>query len=69
MENKEIFGMQDGAVVHWNVQDNPDSLEIGTPSKGGAIKIYGNFNDPVAFQEKITNAMAVREFARGIMRD
>ena len=43
---------------------NPDSLEIGTPAKGGAIKVYGNFNDPEAFKTKIHNAAVVRDFAQ-----
>ena len=47
-----------------NINDNPDSLEIGTPSKGGAIKIYGHFNEPEKFKVKIENAKLVREFAQ-----
>jgi len=45
------------------INDNPDSLEIGTPAKGGAIKIYGNFNDVESFKQKIDNAKKVREYA------
>lgn len=43
--------------------ENPDSLEIGTPSKGGALKIYGNFADPEAFKLKVDNARIVKEYA------
>ena len=43
--------------------DNPDSLELGTPSKGGAIKIYGDFAKPDEFKLKIDNAVAVRAYA------
>lgn len=43
--------------------ENPDSIELGTPSKGGAIKVYGNFNDKVAFKKKIDAAVEVREYA------
>ena len=46
------------------VNENPDSLEIGTPSKGGAIKIYGNFADKEAFKKKIDAAKEVREYAQ-----
>jgi len=46
------------------INDNPDSIEIGTPSKGGAVKIYGNFEDKAAFEAKIRNAKEVRQFAR-----
>lgn len=45
------------------VNDNPDSIEIGTPSKQGAIKVYGNFNDLDAFKSKIDNAAALRNYA------
>ncbi len=45
------------------INDNPDSLEIGTPSKGGAIKVYGNFENKEAFKVKIDTAIEVREYA------
>jgi len=43
--------------------ENPDSLEIGTPSKLGAVKIYGDFADAAAFQNKVDNAVTIREYA------
>ena len=43
--------------------ENPDSLEIGTPAKGGAIKVYGDFNDKEIFQKKIDNALELRTYA------
>ncbi|KKL45545.1 hypothetical protein LCGC14_1987920 [marine sediment metagenome] len=46
------------------VNDNPDSIEIGTPAKGGAVKIYGNFDDEAAFKAKIDNAKKVKEYAQ-----
>jgi hypothetical protein len=48
------------------ITENPDSIEIGTPSKGGAIKVYGNFNDLEAFKLKIDAAKAAREYANNI---
>lgn len=44
------------------VNENPDSLEFGTPSKGGAIKIYGNYSNPEVFKKKIDNALEVRKY-------
>jgi len=44
--------------------ENPDSIEIGTPSKGGAIKIYGNFSNAEEFKKKIDSAKEVREYAQ-----
>lgn len=45
------------------INENPDSLEIGTPAKGGAIKIYGNFDNKEAFKSKVDKAIEVREYA------
>ena len=45
------------------ITENPDSLEIGTPSKGGAIKVYGNFSDKEIFKTKIDNALELRSYA------
>lgn len=49
--------------IQKHVTENPDSIEIGTPSKGGAIKIYGNFVDKEAFKRKIDAAKEVKEYA------
>lgn len=46
------------------INENPDSLEIGTPSKGGAIKIYGDFNKPEEFKRKILKAKEVKQYAQ-----
>jgi hypothetical protein len=43
--------------------ENPDSLEIGTPSKGGAIKVYCDFFNPDAAKAKVDNAILVRDYA------
>lgn len=42
--------------------ENPDSIEIGTPSKGGSIKVYGDFFSPEAFKVKIDNAIEIRAY-------
>lgn len=52
------------ALISKNVNENPDSIEIGTPSKGGAIKIYGDFADKETFKKKIDAAKEVREYAQ-----
>ena len=53
--------MEESTQKH--ITENPDSIEIGTPSKGGAIKIYGNFADEEAFKKKIDAAKKVKEYA------
>ena len=42
---------------------NTDSLEIGTPGRGGVIKVYGDFNNPEAFKAKIDRAIELRNYA------
>ena len=49
---------------HIHKNDNPDSIEIGTPAKGGAIKIYGNFDDKESFKQKIDIAKDIKEYAQ-----
>ncbi len=52
------------------LESHTDSLEIGTPSKGGAVKIYGNFADPDTFRKKIDAALELRRYAeRGIAQE
>jgi len=41
-----------------------DVLEVGTPGKGGAIKVYGDFKDVKGFKDKIANAVEVRKYAQ-----
>lgn len=38
-----------------------DSIEIGTPGKGGAIKIYGDFGLPDEFEKRIQDAVRLRK--------
>ena len=45
------------------VNENPDSLKMGTPARGGEIKIYGNYDDITTFKKKIDNAKEVKEYA------
>lgn len=40
-----------------------DSLEFGTPSKGGAVKIYWDFNDYDGFRKKIDEAIRLKQYA------
>lgn len=51
-------------TIHKHITENPDSIEIGTPAKGGAVKIYGNFADEEAFKKKIDAAKKVKEYAQ-----
>lgn len=51
-------------MIHRNIDENKDSIEIGTPSKGGAIKVYGDSKKPDEFMIRIDNMRIVVEHAR-----
>lgn len=61
MDKNEIIGKLLDLLVR---EELPDSIEIGTPSRGGAIKCYGNYQKPEEFKAKIDNAVLVREYAQ-----
>ena len=44
-----------------------DSIEIGTPGKGGAIKIYGDFSQPGEFEKRIRDAVRLRKVTADLM--
>ena len=44
----------------------PDSIEYGTPSKGGAVKVYGNLDDTTTFETRLRAAMALRALAQAL---
>lgn len=44
----------------------PDSLELGTPSKGGSLKIYFDSGDPVDAERRIREAFRLREIAQSL---
>jgi hypothetical protein len=50
-----------------HINENQDSVEIGTPAKGGAVKIYGNFNDLEGFKAKIEVAVLVKKHAQLVL--
>jgi len=52
--------------VHRQETVNADSIEIGTPSKGGAVKVYLNSADPEAAVKKLDAAFALRQYAEDL---
>ncbi len=44
-----------------------DSIEIGTPGKGGAIKVYGDFSQPDEFEKRIRDAVCLRKMTVDLM--
>jgi hypothetical protein len=49
--------------IHENKDSRPDSIEIGSASKGGVIKIYFNADDPARASELVDNAFVIRGYA------
>ena len=66
-EYREIPCTGSSTVVHIHRNDTPllqDSVEIGTPGKGGAIKIYFDSSNVPDAKARVVNALEVRKFAR-----
>lgn len=49
------------------ITENPDSITIGSATKGAQLKVYGDFNDLEAFKKKVDNARAVKDYAENIL--
>lgn len=47
--------------THRHINENQDSIELGTPARGGVIKIYGDASKPIEFAEKIAQMLKLRE--------
>ncbi len=46
------------------IEGQKDSLEIGTPGRGGCVKVYGSFDDPEGFRAKLDIAFELRKLAQ-----
>jgi len=46
-----------------------DSLELSTPARGGAIKVYCDFNDAEGTKLKIDKAIEARAYANKRMEE
>lgn len=53
---------QESEVIH--ISNRPDSLEIGTPGKGGSLKIYFDASHEQEADELIRSAYRRLELAR-----
>jgi hypothetical protein len=55
-------------VYHIHRNEGPqtyqDSITIGSPSKGGEMKIYGSLDDPAGFERRIKEAYRLRKIAQ-----
>jgi hypothetical protein len=50
--------------IHENKENRPDSITLGTPSKGGELKVYFNATAPMEeIRGLIDRALAVRSYA------
>lgn len=50
-------------IDHESVNKSPDSLEIGTPGRGGVIKVYGDYSNPEQFKAKLDQAIQLKAYA------
>jgi hypothetical protein len=44
-----------------------DSIEIGTPGKGEAIKVYGDFGQSEEYEKRIREAVRLRKMAGDLL--
>jgi hypothetical protein len=44
----------------------PDSVEIGTPAKGGCIKVYFNADNKQSAEMRVKNAFEIRRLAQSL---
>ena len=58
-------------VVKKILENSPfqDSIEIGTPGKGGSIKVYGDFGNAPQFEERIKEAIRLRKMASQLIEE
>jgi hypothetical protein len=49
--------------IHENQDNRPDSITIGTPSKGGEVKVYFNAKRPEEIGTLIDAAFTARKYA------
>lgn len=57
-------------VRHIHRNEGPvfqDSIEIGTPAKGGALKVYFNAADTADAKIRVQNAFLVRDYANTLL--
>ncbi len=50
--------------ISQHVTENPDSITIGSATKGSQLKIYGDFSRPEEFKKKIDAAKEIRDYAQ-----
>jgi hypothetical protein len=55
--------MADKIIIHRNVTEYPDSIEIGTPGKEGRnVKVYFNASNLDETRMRIDNAITARNY-------
>jgi hypothetical protein len=62
MTDASVLGIIRHEHLHRQEGERRDSLEIGT-AKTGVIKVYGNADDPEAFEKRIRTMISLRERA------
>jgi hypothetical protein len=50
-----------------HINELPDSFEQGTPGKGGVVKVYVNFGDPADAENRIREALRLRDLANTLV--
>lgn len=54
-------------VTHKNINENADSIELGSPTKGGKVKVYFNAENVETAKDKVAKAKLVRDYANSLL--
>lgn len=63
---------RENTVIHLHRQDGPqfkDSIEIGSPGKGGSVKIYFDASDPADAEVRIRNVMRLKKITQTLYQE
>ena len=58
--------MEPVMMVHVSRTERPDSIEIGSPSKGGTLKVYFDAADLDDAEMRVRNGYYIRDIARSL---
>jgi hypothetical protein len=54
--------MEEQIIINKHINDESDSIDLGTAGKSGCVKVYFNANKPDEAKVKIDNALLLRKY-------
>jgi hypothetical protein len=56
------------AIIHLQRAERPDSIESGTPGRGGCVKVFFDSGDLDDAERRVRNAYRIREIAASLQQ-